>query len=228
MSQRNKMSLVLLNIDQKGFQAFQKMTSHSSFRNDSQRNKNRSTNYENVQYQNNNNYMKYPFGLTEERFKWQNLDNKNQPINVLEAKKQKKYVPKPCCLEGNLDAGFENFFNDILPKKSHRVQSSGKRVSSETYGLGVSRRVLQPEYDNDKKDYLVKPGKKYFQKENINPRRPPAGSMTSLMNRTPNTFPVRGKKKVANASFDNNAINIFSEEYHNNVSYVRPSKKMYL
>lgn len=221
MSQRNKMSLVLLNMDQKGHQAFQKMTSHSSLRADSQNNGNKSTYYENVQYQNNN--MKYPFSLTEERFKWQNLDNKNQPINVLETKKQRKYIPKPNCLDG----GFEGFFNDV-EHKSQRVQSSGKKVSSETYGLRGSRRVLQPEYDYDKKDYEVKPGKKYFQKANNGFRRPPVGSMTSLMNRTPNNFPVKGRKKVANASFDKDAINIFSDDYHNHITQIRPKKKMYL
>ena len=50
------------------------------------------------------------------------------------------------------------------------------------------------------------------------------GSFRSLIDRTPLTIPIKGKKRFLNRSF-NDSINLFSEDY-GQINIVRPIRKM--
>ena len=78
----------------------------------------------------------------------------------------------------------------------------------------ATRRVILPEFDYDIRDFLHKAQKK-INKNNTQVLHSSSGSMKSLFEKTPNSFPVvKGKKKFKNLSFQSDCINIFSDEYN--------------
>lgn len=175
------------------------------------------------------NQSSYPFGLTEQRFKWQNLDDKSNPINPEDHYHRHKRIE----IKNSFDGGFDNFFNKNEPKKIRKNNSVTNLYSTKNYGLD-SQRVILPDKNNDIKDIDNHKGKKchfsdsYGAEKEKMLRHSTEGSMKSLIDKTPIKFPVRGKKKVKNLSFDNKGtLNLFSDEYNKAVTTVRPNKRMH-
>ena len=52
--------------------------------------------------------------------------------------------------------------------------------------------------------------------------------MKSILDETSISFPIRGKRKVHNISFDNKgSLNLFSEKYGNPQTHIHTSKRVY-
>lgn len=96
------------------------------------------------------NQSSYPFGQTEKRFKWQNLDDKS---NLVDPNDQKNRI-KRVYVKDSFQGGFVDFFN-----RSKNIQLSQEKKKKPKRGQSLdgncsikfdtidTRRVIQPEYD---------------------------------------------------------------------------------
>ena len=160
-----------------------------------------------------------PFGFTEKRFKWQNLKDQSNVIEPDDTKNKLRRIK----IKNELEGGFKNFFNNTKNRNEHRnlnKSMENKTILQRRNSFFATRRVIQPEFDYDVNDFLHKSQKKInINKNNNNDNNKilhsSSGSMKSLFEKTPNSFPVvKGKKKFKNLSFQSDCINIFSEEYN--------------
>ena len=256
---QKRYSLMLINIDPKVHQAYKKLACQQQTRHrNTTQSTNPTTKYTNGNYPNSNtsrnrntkgsltksnsgmksaydnflllrNQSSYPFGLTEQRFKWQKLDDKSNPINPDDVKNHLRRIP----IKNSFDGGFENFFNMNHRQKIKRNNSVSILYDKRNYGLN-SQRVIYPEKNNDKRDISQPRGKKccfidaYGKEKEKKLRHSTGGSMKSLLDETPMSFPVRGKRKVHNTSFDNKGtLNLFSEDYGKPQTQVHTYKRMH-
>ena len=136
-----------------------------------------------------------PFGFTEKRFKWQNLKDQSNLIEPDDAKNKLRRIK----IKNELDGGFKKFYNN--KKYSNQEKNLNKSMENQTIlqrrnSFYATRRVIQPEFDYDIRDFLHKAQKK-INKNNTQVLHSSSGSMKSLFEKTPNSFPVvKGKKKI--------------------------------
>ena len=226
---QNQFSLMLNNLNRNTYYAYKKM-----LENNIQKKTEKNYDINNYKYENSknltckNSYSNFgmikqksycPFGFTEKRFKWQNLKDQSNVIEPDDTKNKLRRIK----IKNELEGGFKNFFNNTKNRNEHRnlnKSMENKTILQRRNSFFATRRVIQPEFDYDVNDFLHKSQKKInINKNNNNDNNKilhsSSGSMKSLFEKTPNSFPVvKGKKKFKNLSFQSDCINIFSEEYN--------------
>ena len=226
---QNQFSLMLNNLNRNTYYAYKKM-----LENNIQKKTEKNYDINNYKYENSknltckNSYSNFgmikqksycPFGFTEKRFKWQNLKDQSNVIEPDDTKNKLRRIK----IKNELEGGFKNFFNNTKNRNEHRnlnKSMENKTILQRRNSFFATRRVIQPEFDYDVNDFLLKSQKKInINKNNNNDNNKilhsSSGSMKSLFEKTPNSFPVvKGKKKFKNLSFQSDCINIFSEEYN--------------
>ncbi len=226
---QNQFSLMLNNLNRNTYYAYKKM-----LENNIQKKTEKNYDINNCKYENSknltckNSYSNFgminqksycPFGFTEKRFKWQNLKDQSNVIEPDDTKNKLRRIK----IKNELEGGFKNFFNNTKKRNEHRnlnKSMENKTILQRRNSFFATRRVIQPEFDYDVNDFLHKSQKKInINKNNNNDNNKilhsSSGSMKSLFEKTPNSFPVvKGKKKFKNLSFQSDCINIFSEEYN--------------
>jgi len=222
---QNQYSLMLNNLNRNTYYAYRKM-----LENNNQKKSEKNLNINNNKYENTNNltyknsYSNFrmvkqksycPFGFTEKRFKWQNLKDQSNLIEPNDVKNKLKRIK----INNELDGGFKKFYNN--KKYKNQEKKLNKSMEKQTIlqkrnSFFATRRVIQPEFDYDIKDFVYKSQKKInINNNNTNILHSSCGSMKCLFEKTPNSFPVvKGKKKFRNLSFQRDSINIFSDEYN--------------
>lgn len=213
---QKRYSLMLLKLDPKVHQTYKRLSQQSTKKKNESGNSKCSRNNKHFIRTAYDNFLlllnqsSYPFGLTEQRFKWQNLEDKSNPINPTDVKLFKKHIP----IKNSFDGGFDSFFNhtpNTKLKRNNSVDTLYNKINKN------SQRVLYPEKDTTNSKQK---GKKcifidvYNEDKEKKLRHSTGGSMKSLLDETPISFPVRGKKRVRTVSFDNKGtLNLFSEDY---------------
>ena len=150
-----------------------------------------------------------PFNFTEERFKWQNLDNENQIVDptIYTKPHKKQFLLKETFGEGLLGVINKGALPDNKPKiRRYRRYNTEMGNIIQNVDLEVSRRVINPEYNIE--DQNVKKAKRAFSQVNNFHRTD--GRFNSLFNITPLTVENKHKKKLFK---DKESINIFSKDY---------------
>jgi hypothetical protein len=176
---------------------------------------------------NNQHQLIHPFGVSEKRFLWQNHYNKHKSSNLFELNGT---MTTKKCVKNSFD--IESFYD-----LSQELPCDRNRCSSETYkNKPFNRnkdssniiRVLNPSavninlnFKETTYDYQDKPRNKRVDGYD-NLRFSAVGGLTKLLNLTPDEFPI--SKRFKNASFDTR-LNIFSEEYQNNLEPQVKKKK---
>ena len=220
---QNQYSLMLNNLNRNTYYAYKKMLENNIQKKSE---KHFDINYNKYEYPKNltnkNSYSNFgmvkqksycPFGFTEKRFKWQNLKDQSNLIEPDDAKNKLRRIK----IKNELDGGFKKFYNN--KKYSNQEKNLNKSMENQTIlqrrnSFYATRRVILPEFDYDIRDFLHKAQKK-INKNNTQVLHSSSGSMKSLFEKTPNSFPVvKGKKKFRNLSFQSDSINIFSDEYN--------------
>ena len=169
--QQNKYSKILRSVDKNTYDAYKRMTSNnntsristrsqtdccpsSGFRSSKDNKKISYTNFIAKKAQQQQQSL-CPFGFTEKRFKWQNLNDKSNLINVNEKAKGKKQLKR----KSSFDGGFLDFYNrqkaEIESNKPYRFQKKNANILRKTHSQDHSRnrnlmmfdsqRVIQPE-----------------------------------------------------------------------------------
>ena len=226
---QNQFSLMLNNLNRNTYYAYKKM-----LENNIQKKTEKNYDINNCKYENSknltckNSYSNFgmikqksycPFGFTEKRFKWQNLKDQSNVIEPDDTKNKLRRIK----IKNELEGGFKYFFNNTKNRNEHRnlnKSMENKTILQRRNSFFATRRVIQPEFDYDVNDFLHKSQKKInINKNNNNDNNKilhsSSGSMKSLFEKTPNSFPVvKGKKKFKNLSFQSDCINIFSDEYN--------------
>lgn len=214
---QKRYSLMLLKLDPKVHQTYKRISQQSKNKQNGDNSKRSRNNKHFIRTAYDNflllrNQSSYPFGLTEQRFKWQNLDDKSNPINPTDVKLFKKHIP----IKNSFDGGFDSFFNNKTNIQLKRNNSMGTLYNNINKN---SQRVINPEKDTSIID-LGQKGKKcifidvYNEDKEKQLRHSTGGSMKSLFDETPISFPIRGKRRVRNLSFDNKGtLNLFSNDY---------------
>lgn len=154
---KKRYTRLLMNMDRKAYMAYQKMTlsikntyemktapqtqsniSHLKSETNSKR-----QSY--VDYLSLKNQSSYPFGQTEKRFKWQNLDDKSNLVEVNDPKNRIKRLPKTTNFEG----GFLAFFSKNQPKNDNAPKQRKSSYDKNRYEKFVNntKRVINPELD---------------------------------------------------------------------------------
>ena len=183
------------------------------------------------------NQSMYPFGLTEKRFKWQNLEDKSNPISPDDYRIRLKRIPVKSCFEG----GFGNFFTKD-GKKLQKNKSAGNlsTIREKNYGKS-SQRVILPEKNQEnppRKGKKIQLNRSYCEegafgverKAKTLTRSSSTGSITSLIDKTPLVFEYRGKKMFPNSPFVNKgSLNLFDENYNKVVltTITKSNKRMH-
>jgi hypothetical protein len=150
-----------------------------------------------------------PFNFTEERFKWQNLDNENQIVDptIYTKPHKKQFLLKETFGEGLLGVINKGALPDNKPKiRRYRRYNTDMGNIIQNVDLEISRRVINPEYNIE--DQNVKKAKRAFSQVNNFHRTD--GRFNSLFNITPLTVENKHKKKLFK---DKESINIFSKDY---------------
>ena len=150
-----------------------------------------------------------PFNFTEERFKWQNLDNENQIVDptIYTKPHKKQFLLKETFGEGLLGVINKGALPDNKPKiRRYRRYNTVMGNIIQNVDLEVSRRVINPEYNIE--DQNVKKAKRAFSQVNNFHRTD--GRFNSLFNITPLNVENKHKKKLFK---DKESINIFSKDY---------------
>ena len=220
---QNQYSLMLNNLNRNTYYAYKKMLENNIHKKTDKNydiNNNKYENSKNLTCK--NSYSNFgmikqksycPFGFTEKRFKWQNLKDQSNVIEPDDAKNKLRRIK----IKNELDGGFKKFYNN--KKYSNQEKNLNKSMENQTIlqrrnSFYATRRVIQPEFDYDIRDFLHKAQKK-INRNNTQVLHSSSGSMKSLFEKTPNSFPVvKGKKKFRNLSFQTDSINIFSDEYN--------------
>ena len=232
---KKRYTMLLMNLDRRTYNAYKKMTLSSKNSSDLYTAPQTQTNISHlksessskrqsyVDYISMRNQSSYPFGQTEQRFKWQNLNDKSNLVDPDDAKNKIRRIHKT----SNFQGGFLEFFNNNKPPKEKEKKKSKKSGSVDRYQKFVNntKRVINPELDTDERDFKHINGKKMFDSKN-DLRHSTNGSFLSLIAKTPMTFQVKGKKQFLDRSFNENTINLFSEDY-GRIEKVKPSRKMF-
>lgn len=164
-----------------------------------------------------------PFNFTEERFKWQNLDNENQIVDptIYTKPHKKQFLLKETFGEGLLGVINKGALPDNKPKiRRYRRYNTDMGNIIQNVDLEVSRRVINPEYNIE--DQNVKKAKRAFSQVNNFHRTD--GRFNSLFNITPLTVENKHKKKLFK---DKESINIFSKDYPKRDMPVNTKKLFY-
>ena len=154
-----------------------------------------------------------PFNFTEERFKWQNLDNENQIVDptIYTKPHKKQFLLKETFGEGLLGVINKGALPDNKPKiRRYRRYNTDMGNNIQNVDIEVSRRVINPEYNNEIQK--VKTTKRSFSQVNNFHRTD--GRLNSLFNITPLTVENKHKKKLfTDKDLNIMSINIFSKDY---------------
>lgn len=154
-----------------------------------------------------------PFNFTEERFKWQNLDNENQIVDptIYTKPHKKQFLLKETFGEGLLGVINKGALPDNKPKiRRYRRYNTDMGNNIQNVDIEVSRRVINPEYNNEIQN--AKRTKRSFSQVNNFHRTD--GRLNSLFNITPLTVENKHKKKLfTDKDFRIMSINIFSKDY---------------
>ena len=164
-----------------------------------------------------------PFNFTEERFKWQNLDNENQIVDptIYTKPHKKQFLLKETFGEGLLGVINKGALPDNKPKiRRYRRYNTDMGNIIQNVDLEVSRRVINPEYNIE--DQNVKKAKRAFSQVNNFHRTD--GRFNSLFNITPLSIENKHKKKLFK---DKESINIFSKDYPKRDMPVNTKKLFY-
>lgn len=142
------------------------------------------------------NQKRFPFGINESRFRWQNPSPEHIPVYTDNDcnKQMKKMIPQ----ESNLTGGFALFYNQTTNNISNkkRPHSVGRKCNAKNYGL-KTQRVIQPELDYEKiANTWTRIQKRTFKPKCNSLSHSSSGSMIFLFDKTPMKLPVRCKKKV--------------------------------
>jgi len=137
----------------------------------------------------------YPFGLTEKRFKWQNLEDRSNPIqlgddtikNRIKRKKIKNYF----------EGGFKKFYSkkDLDENKKFHKSYDNNRSFNKNHFYLDTKRVILSNFNNDKLDFTYKFKKKRIKEMSNSEFHSSGGSIESLFNRTPINFELKKGKK---------------------------------
>ena len=164
---------------------------------------------------NKENQKNHPFGLSEPRFHY--IETSTVISNGNDIKKRNKKINNN--IKDNLEGGIGKFLSieNIDNNKTIRPYSSRNNMNSFFKNLNTNR-VIHPNLNNETNKQIRKrinhSMEKYINKNN--------GNINSLFNKTPISFPIKGKKRV-NGSFDyKNSVDIFSKDflYDNNYNPV--------
>lgn len=139
MSERNqkKISLMLVNTDKRAYNAFKNIISNTKHESDL---KSAYSGFKNQQKQ-----MRYPFGLTEQRFHWQDNTNKLHVAAGTELQGKLKHRSQNVkdCLDGGLQSFFDSRKRNLSQEDcNRRVQPNAKLLENIN-----SVRVLQAHRD---------------------------------------------------------------------------------
>lgn len=152
------------------------------------------------------NHYNYPFDTTEKRFEWQNLNKKKNLYYIHEKSKKKHY---PNYIKDNFGPGIRGilFNNEQKNNKKQKIKRK-KRFFKESFEF--SKRVTNPECNKEKEKNTMK---KQSSLRNMQFHRT-TGNIQSLMDLTPNEFPItKSKKLFRNKSVFIKSINIFDKNY---------------
>jgi hypothetical protein len=156
---------------------------------------------------NKENQKNHPFGLSEPRFHY--IETSTGISNGNDIKKRNKKINNN--IKDNLEGGIGKFLsreNKIENDIKVRPNTSRNNINNFYKNLNTNR-VIHPNLNNEETKQIRKrinnSMEKYINKNN--------GNIFSLLNKTPLSFPIRGKKRV-NSSFDNkNGVDIFSKDF---------------
>lgn len=172
----------------------------------------------------------YPFGLTEKRFKWQNLEDRSNPIQLDDDKIKNRIKRKK--IKYYFEGGFKSFYSkkDLDEnKKPHKSYDNNRSFNKNHFYLDT-KRVILSSFNNDKLDFTYKFKKKRIREMSNSEFHSSGGSIESLFNRTPKNFELKkgkkhfflensldNKKRKNNKLFYKNSnisnINLFSYDY---------------
>ena len=135
-----------------------------------------------------------PFNFTEERFKWQNLDNENQIVDptIYTKPHKKQFLLKETFGEGLLGVINKGALPDNKKIRRYRRYNTDMGNNIQNVDIEVSRRVINPEYNNEIQK--VKTTKRSFSQVHNFHRTD--GRLNSLVNITPLTVEYKHKKKL--------------------------------
>jgi hypothetical protein len=146
---QKRISLIFINNDANLHNAYKRMMDSST---DLSIHENASTNKKSSSvlkctyshFKHTNNQMKFPFGLSEQRFQWQNNDNKHRTANSMDLTgnlNKKKFI------KSSFDGGFESFLYDNDNK--NETNSSAIKISTvrKIQENKNSNRVMNPKLD---------------------------------------------------------------------------------
>lgn len=146
----------------------------------------------------------YPFGQNEERFRWQNTTLHNhistgEDVNLFRIKRIRK--------NDNLDGGIGTFYMKNEQYKDKAINSKKNRINSlDTKNISLalnSQRVIHPYLNNEVERRKSNQKRIWASSERF--IHSTDGGITSLMEKTPLTTEIKGKKRF-NTSFDNRLI----------------------
>ncbi len=174
-----------------------------------------------------NNKINAPFNYTEERFKWQNLDNGSQVVDptIYTRPHKKQFLLKETFGEGML--AFLN--REPIPENKQRIRRYRRNITDmgnniQNVDIDVSKRVVNPEYNNEQQIYKTK--KRSLSTDNNFHRTD--GKLSSLFNITPLTVENKYKKKYFKDKGNYaESINIFSKNYPKREMPVNTKKLIY-
>ena len=146
----------------------------------------------------------HPFGLSEPRFHY--IETSTGISNGNDIKKRNKKINNR---KDNLEGGIGKFLSIEIKNENNikRPYTSRNNINSFYKNLNTNR-VIQPNLNNEPSKQIRKrinnSMEKYIYKNN--------GNIYSLFNKTPISFPIKGKKRV-NGSFDKNGVDFFSKDF---------------
>lgn len=142
----------------------------------------------------------HPFGLSEPRFHYEKTSTGISNGNDI--KKRKLNILR----KDNLEGGIGKFLSKGIEKNNNRPNTCTNNINLYYQNLNTNR-VIHPNLNNEpnkqKRKRINKSMEKYINSNN--------GNINYLLNKTPDSFPVKGKKRFNN-SFDNQT-GIFSKEF---------------
>lgn len=155
-----------------------------------------------------------PFNYTEDRFKWQNLNNAN---NLIDPSLYTRPHKKQFLLRETFGEGMLDFINrEQLPNNRPRIRRL-RRYSNEmgnniqNVSLEISRRVINPEFNEEPVSY--RKHKRSLSQTSAFLHRT-TGEISSLFDLTPVNVENKNKKKLFEyKSYGAECINIFSKDY---------------
>ena len=211
------------NVSRSVVNSYQKLPVNENEKNDYKIKKCSYTDFLNIR----NKKLNTPFNFTEERFKWQNLENESQLVDpgIYTKPHRKQFLLKETFGEGIL--GLIN--KGKLPDNRSRIRryqqsNTDMGINIQNIDLEVSRRVVNPEYNNETpKVRMTK--RSLSQTSNFHRTD---GNLNSLFKITPLTTVNKTKKRLyrdkGNLAF---SINIFSKDYPKREMPINTKKLIY-